>query len=146
MTSSTPSRLAADARAICALGLPLLGNNLSIMGMQFADTVMAGQLGARDLAALAVGVGYYHLFLLFGLGTLMAISPSVAHAFGASDTLGVTRYCRQAWWLALALAVLLVIGLWQVSYVLPALGIAPEILPTAVGYVHAMSLDRKRHV
>src|SRR5690242_16867772 len=48
MTTSTPSRFAADVRAICALGLPLLGNNLSIMGMQFADTVMAGQLGARD--------------------------------------------------------------------------------------------------
>ena len=85
------------------LAAPLIGNNLSIIGMQFADTVMAGQLGARDLAALAVGVGYYHLFLLFGLGVLMAVSPSVAHAFGANDTRGVTRYCRQAWWLALAL-------------------------------------------
>ena len=139
MTSSTPSRFAADARAICALGLPLLGNNLSIMGMQFADTVMAGQLGPRDLAALAVGVGYYHLFLLFGLGVLMAVSPSVAHAYGANDKEQVTRYCRQAWWIALALAVLLVTGLWQVASVLPALGIAPEILPTAIGYVHAMS-------
>jgi multidrug resistance protein, MATE family len=139
MTSSIPSRFAADARAICLLGLPLLANNLSIMGMQFADTVMAGQLGARDLAALAVGVGYYHLFLLFGIGLLMSVSPSVAHAFGASDTHGVRRYCRQAWWLAVGLAVLLVTGLWQVGRVLPALGIAPEILPTAVGYVHAMS-------
>jgi MATE family multidrug resistance protein len=139
MTSSTPSRFAADARAICLLGLPLLGNNLSIMGMQFADTVMAGQLGARDLAALAVGVGYYHLFLLFGLGVLMSVSPSVAHAYGAGNAPGVTRYCRQAWWLALGLAVLLVSGLWQVDRVLPALGIAPEILPTSVGYVHAMS-------
>ncbi len=121
------------------LALPLVGTNLSIIGMQFADTVMAGQLGARDLAALAVGVGYYHLFLLFGIGVLMAVSPSVAHAFGANDTQGVTRYCRQAWWLALALAVLLVTGLWQVDRVLPVLGIAPEIRPTAVGYVHAMS-------
>src|SRR5512145_2293186 len=89
MTISTQSRLAADARAICLLALPLIGTNLSIIGMQFADTVMAGQLGARDLAALAVGVGFYHLFLLIGLGTLMAVSP--------------------------------------------------EILPTAVGYVHAMA-------
>ena len=121
------------------LAAPLIGTNLSIIGMQFADTVMAGQLGARDLAALSVGVGFYHLFLLIGLGTLMAVSPSVAHAFGADDKRGVTRYCRQAWWLALALAVLLVTGLMQVDYVLPALGISPEIVPTAVGYVHAMA-------
>src|ERR1041384_4247995 len=115
MQSLIPSRFAADARAICVLGLPLLGNNLSIMGMQFADTVMAGQLGARDLAALAVGVGYYHLFLLLGLGMLLAVSPSGAHAVGANDSQHVTRYCRQAWWLALALAALLVTGLWQVG-------------------------------
>lgn len=139
MTSSTQSRLAADARAICLLALPLVGNNLSIIGMQFADTVMAGQLGARDLAALSVGVGFYHLFLLAGLGTLMAVSPSVAHAYGANDTRGVTHYCRQAWWLAFALAVLLMTGLSQVDVVLPAIGIAPEILPTAIGYVHAMA-------
>src|SRR5688500_2864423 len=129
MMTSTHSRLAADVRAISVLARPLIGTNLSIIGMQFADTVMAGQLGARDLAALSVGVGFYHLFLLIGLGTLMAVSPSVAHAFGANDTRGVTRYCRQAWWLALALAVLLVSGLMQVDYVLPALGISPEILP-----------------
>lgn len=121
------------------LAAPLVGNNLSIIGMQFADTVMAGQLGARDLAALSVGVGYYHLYLLIGLGVLMAVSPSVAHAFGANDTRGVTRYCRQAWWVALALAVMLVTGLRQVDWVLPALGISPEIIPTSVGYVHAMS-------
>ena len=139
MTISTHSRFAADVRAICVLALPLIGNNLSVIGMQFADTVMAGQLGARDLAALAVGVGFYHLFMFVGLGMLMAVAPSVAHAYGANDTRDVTRYCRQAWWVALALAVVLVIGLLQVDRVLPALGIAPEILPTAVGYVHAMT-------
>ena len=98
MTTSTHSRFAADVRAICVLAAPLIGNNLSVIGMQFADTVMAGQLGARDLAALAVGVGFYHLFLLVGLGMLMAVSPNVAHAYGANDTRGVARYCRQAWW------------------------------------------------
>ena len=42
--------------------------------MQFAETVMAGQLGARDLAALSVGAGFYHLSLLTGLGTIAAAS------------------------------------------------------------------------
>jgi len=139
MTTSTPSRFAADVRAISVLAVPLVGNNLSVIGMQFADTVMAGQLGPRDLAALAVGVGFYHLFLLIGLGMMMGVSPNVAHAYGANDKHGVTSYCRQAWWVALALAALLVTGLLQVDRVLPALGIAPEILPTAIGYVHAMT-------
>lgn len=133
------ARLVADARTIAALGGPLLGNNLSLSGMAFADTVMAGQLGAVDLAGLAVGVACYHLFLYVGFGVLMATSPSVAHAYGAGDTDKVTRYARQSWWLVLALVVLLTSGIRQVDYFLPAIGTAPEILPVAIGYVHAMS-------
>jgi Na+-driven multidrug efflux pump len=45
MITTRRDRLVRDATAIVALGAPLLGNNLSITGMAFADTVMAGQLG-----------------------------------------------------------------------------------------------------
>lgn len=132
-------RFAAEAVSIARLGGPLLINNLSVTGMSFADTVMAGQLGARDLAGLAVGAAWFNLFMFIGLGLFMAVSPAVAHAYGAQNTRGVTRYVRQSWWLTLALSVVLTLGLWQVSWVLPALNISPEILPTAIGYVHAMS-------
>lgn len=138
MTASR-ARLAADARTIVVLGAPLLANNLSLSGMAFADTVMAGQLGAVELAGLAVGVGCYHLFLYIGFGLLMSVSPSIAHAYGANDTGKVTRYARQSWWLVLALAVLLTAGMQQVDYFLPAIGITPDILPVAIGYVHAIS-------
>ena len=37
------------------LSYPLIVNNLSIAGMQFADTVMSGQINAKTLAAVAVG-------------------------------------------------------------------------------------------
>ena len=133
------ARIVADARAIALLGGPLLVNNLSITGMSFADTVMAGQLGAIDLAGLAIGVSYFHLFMFMAMGLMMAVSPAVAHSFGADDTTAVTRYARQSWWLALVLAIVLVIGLRQADWVLPSIGIAPDILPVAIGYVHAMS-------
>jgi multidrug resistance protein, MATE family len=137
--SFTKVRLAADARAILSLGGPLLGNNLSITGMSFADTVMAGQLGARDLAGLAIGVAYYHLHLFIGFGLLMAVSPSVAHAYGGDDAARVARYTRQSWWIVLALSVVLVMGMMQASRALPLIGITPDILPIAIGYVHAIS-------
>lgn len=132
--------LAADARSIARLGAPLLVNNLSVTGMVFADTVMAGQLGARDLAGLAVGSAWYNLFMFMGLGLFMAVSPCVAHAYGAGNSQAVTRYVRQSWWLGSALSVLLVTGMWQAGWALPALGIDREILPVAIGYVHAMSV------
>lgn len=139
MTSSSRNRLAADARAIASLGAPLLANNLSITGMSFADTVMAGQLGGRDLAGLAVGAAYFNLFLFVGFGLLMAVSPTVAHAYGADDSASVARYSRQSWWLVLVLSVLLVAGLAQARWVLPAVGISLDVLPIAVGYVHAIT-------
>lgn len=125
-------------RTIARLGGPLLANNLAISGMSLADTVMAGQLGAAPLGGLAVGAAYWHLFLFVAFGMLMAVSPTVAHANGAGNTQAVVEYVRQSWWLALVLAVVLVCGLWQAVWVLPAIGITPDILPIAVGYVHAI--------
>ncbi|MBL8267419.1 MATE family efflux transporter [Steroidobacter sp.] len=139
MSTSSRARLAADARAIVALGGPLLGNNLSITGMAFADTVMAGQLGAVDLAGLAVGAANFNLFMFVGFGLLMATSPSIAHAYGANDTGKVTVYARQSWWLVLLLSILLFLGMQQADWFLPAIGIADDVLPVAVGYVHAIS-------
>ncbi len=129
----------ADLRSIARLGGPLLANNLAITGMTFADTVMAGQLGAVQLAGLAIGAAYWQLFLFIAFGMLMAVSPAVAHANGAKDVAAVADYVRQAWWLVAALAVVLVAGLLQVSWVLPAVGISEEILPTAIAYVHAIT-------
>jgi len=139
MPSSFRSRLSADARAIFSLGAPLLGNNLSLSGMGFADTVMAGQLGAADLAGLAIGFSYHYLFMFIGYGTLMGVSPSIAHAYGADDVQRVRGYGRQSWWLALALAVAVFVGLMQVDWVLPSLGITADVLPIATGYVHAIA-------
>ncbi|MBM0104476.1 MATE family efflux transporter [Steroidobacter sp. S1-65] len=139
MTITSRDRLVVDARAIVALGGPLLGNNLSITGMAFADTIMAGQLGAVDLAGLAVGAASFNLFMFTGFGLLMATSPSVAHAFGANDRQQVTTYARQSWWLVMALSILLFLGMRQADWFLPAVGIAEEVLPVAIGYVHAIS-------
>ena len=132
-------RIAADARAIARLGAPILVNNLSVTAMSFADTVMAGQLGARDLAGLAIGVSYFNLFLFSGMGLFMSLSPAVAHAYGADDARAVTRYIRQSWWLLLVVIGLLFAGAWQAHWFLPAIGISEDILPIAIGYVEVMA-------
>src|SRR5215472_1653401 len=100
-----------DLRQIARLGAPLVINNLAVAGMALADTLMSGRLGAQALAIVAVGVTYYNLFFITGLGVLMAVGPTVAHAYGAGATLEVGRYLRQALWLALFLALLLMLGL-----------------------------------
>ena len=58
MTIPTHSRLAADARALCLLALPL-SPHLSIIACSSPIRDGLGSSVRADLAALSVGVGFY---------------------------------------------------------------------------------------
>ena len=139
MRSVRSRPFAGEAFAIARLAGPLVANNLAMAGMNFADTVMAGRLGTQDLAAVAVGGSVWMMVFLLGLGTLMAVSPSVAHAYGAGRWEAVGAYLRQALWLsqALALACFALVG--QAGTFLSWIGIDPVIVPRTTGYLGAIA-------
>jgi len=121
------------------LGGPLIVNNLAVAGMQFADAVMAGRLGAESLAAVAVGASVWFLGFSFCLGLLMAISPIVARQFGAGNYGLVGRYTRQGIYLGLAMGLtLIVIAQFAVEPLLTLIGIDPEFRQLTIGYVGAI--------
>jgi multidrug resistance protein, MATE family len=126
-----------DLRTIGGYAGPLIVTNVAMAGMTAADTVMAGRLGAADLAAVAVGANYYGIFYLGGMGLLMSLSPSVAHAYGAGRDADVTRLFRQGLWIALVVAVVVVIGLLGTRRALLAIGTAPATATLAGEYVRA---------
>jgi len=128
-----------DVRAIVRLGGPLLANNLAIAGMGFADTVMAGRLGARDLGAVAVGAAFYNLWFFVALGVLMALSPAVAHAWGAREEQRVAVYFRQSCWLAVVLACIVALGLMQARFVLTLVHVDPVLVLPASRYCQAIA-------
>ena len=72
-------RLRAELAAFLRIGGPLIAAQIAQMAMGFFDTLMVGQVGAVELAAVAIGTGLWHTLFLFALGILMALSPSVAH-------------------------------------------------------------------
>jgi MATE family multidrug resistance protein len=137
-SSPGESRFRAHARRILLLGGPLTINNVAIAGMGFTDTVMAGQLGAPALAAVAIGHAFWMFFYMSGLGILMALSPMVAHAYGAGDNAKVGVLARQALWLALLLAVVLLLGMTFVHPILLGIGIEPGIARVASRFVYAI--------
>ncbi len=140
MNHLNASEIKAQAKALMRLGGPLMVNNLAVAGMQFADAVMAGSIGARELAAVAVGGSFWFLGFSVCLGILMSISPIVSRHFGAGNFDLIGRYTRQGLYLAVLLGVpLLLIGQFAAAPLLAKFGIDPEFRNLTTGYVGAIT-------
>jgi len=129
----------AEAKALLKLAGPLIINNLSIAGMHFSDAVMAGRLGAAELAAVAVGGSVWFLGLTLCLGLMMAISPIAARLNGARQPELIGRYTRQGLWLAIVIGTSFIALMHLLAEpLLVAVGVAVEFRQMTVGYAEAI--------
>ena len=134
-------RFGRETTALLSIAWPLIINNLSVAGMQFTDAVMAGQLGAESLAAVAVGGSVWLLGFAFVLGVLMAISPIASRHHGAGDEALIGRYTRQGVYLGIFLAIPIMFFAWFLAApALAAIGIDVAFRDMTVGYVKMISL------
>ncbi len=128
-----------EIRELLKLAGPLIVNNLSIAGMQFADAVMAGRLGAESLAAVAVGASVWFFGFALCLGVMMAISPIAARHYGAGNPELIGRYTRQGMYLGAGIGfVLIATAYTTVGPVLLKIGIDESFRELTVGYVKAI--------
>jgi len=123
------------------LALPVIIGQLAVFSMNFTDTVMSGRLPNRDVALAALGIGgaVWSSILMFVLGTLMVVQPSVAQLDGAQMKREAAAQTRQAFWIALALSVPFFAFCHFSEPLLVAFRIDPVIIPTAVAYLRAMA-------
>lgn len=128
-----------ELRELLKLAGPLVVNNLSIAGMQFADAVMAGRLGAESLAAVAVGASVWFFGFALCLGILMAISPIAARYYGAGTPEVIGRYTRQGMYLGAAIGIALIALVYlTVEPILNQIGIDDSFKALTIGYVKAI--------
>lgn len=130
-----------ETSGLLRLAGPIIVNNLAIAGMQFADAVMAGRLGAEALAAVAVGASVWFFGFAIGLGILMAISPIAARHFGAGNPELIGRYTRQGMYLGIGFGLILILLAYvTVEPLLVQIGVDESFRDLTVGYVHAIIL------
>ena len=131
----------AEIRRTLHLAAPVMIGQLAVFSMNFVDTVMSGRLPNKDVALAALGIGgaIWSAMLMFTLGILMATQPSVAQLDGAGRRAEAGAYTRQVFWVALALSG----PFWTICYfsepILAGFKIDPLIIPTAAGYLRALS-------
>lgn len=121
------------------IGLPVIIAQLLQMSMNFVDTVMAGNLSAQALAAVAVGGAVFMPLVMLIAGILMALTPIVAQLMGARELEAIGINARQGLWLSQMLALPLFFLMRNLGMVLSWLEITPALIPIALAYLDALS-------
>jgi multidrug resistance protein, MATE family len=95
--------------AIYELAWPVLVAQLATMAFAVIDTLMAGRFATDDLAAVGIGASIYFSVFIALTGVLLAVTPTVAHLYGADRHAEIGEQVRQALWLSAGLAALSVL-------------------------------------
>ncbi len=127
-----------EIKKLMHLMLPILITQFAQAGFGLIDTIMAGQLSAVDLAAIAVGVGLWIPIMLLFSGIMIATTPLVAEANGARTPEKIATIVRQSLWVALILGVIAGLLLQLMPLLLPVLGVPDNLLPKASLFLHAI--------
>ncbi|MBY4677824.1 MATE family efflux transporter [Marinobacterium sp. CAU 1594] len=112
---------------------------LAYAAMGFVDTLMAGQVGAQDLAAVALGSSLWLPLFLALQGILMATTPLVAHQVGADQTRASVHTLHQGSWIALALGALAWLLLNNCAPVLQLMQVEPALAAKTNDYLKAIA-------
>lgn len=133
---STPWR--DELRATLMLAWPLILSNLTYAAIQSTDVVLMGWLGARPLAAAALGLNLVFAFSLVCLGLVTASSPMMATALGAKTQAvhEVRRTFRQSVWMIVTVMVPIWLVLWKSEPIILALGQEPALARDAEAFIH----------
>ena len=133
-------RLARELQETLRLAVPLVFGQLSAIGMNVIDALLAGHLDAHTLGAVAIGTSVWSLAIVAAIGVMMALPPSVAQLNGAGrrDTIG--PLFRQALWLALILGLALGFAVRFGGALLVAkIGVDPPLVPDVTLFLHAIA-------
>lgn len=121
------------------IGSPIIATQLLTAGLNVTDTIMAGNLSALDLAAVAIGNAIYMPVAVFCMATLIAVNPVVSQFFGARKFDEIGKSARQMFWLILMLTIPFFFVVRNLDIVMNLMNVTPEIIPISDAYLKAIS-------
>ena len=132
-------RVTTEVRALLALALPIIVSQVATTAMGFVDAVMAGRVGPRDLAAVALGNSIWVPVFLLMSGILLATTPKVAQRFGADTHSDIGPIVRLALWLAVMTGLCAAFVLIGAEPLLHVMNVAPDLIEPCMGYLHGIA-------
>ena len=134
------SSLLQEAGPLWRIAWPLLIAQTAQIGTGVVDTLMAGNYGDADLAAIAVGFNIWLPLYLIILGTLFACSAIVAQDFGANRIDRIRSFLPQGLWVAMAISAVMTPMCLQSGVVINLLGLPDETAAKTAAYVSRVGL------
>jgi MATE family multidrug resistance protein len=124
-----------EARSVLALALPIALTQIGMVLYGTVDMLFVGRLGPVAIAAVGLGSMTYFTGFVVGMGVVMGIDSHSSKAFGAGrpDLCGQLLVHTLA--IALAAALPLFLAYAWAGPIFRALGVAPEVVSAAVGYI-----------
>ena len=121
------------------LAYPIIIGQLGHMMMGVVDSVMVGKIGAAPLAASSIAHGLFMLFMIFGIGLSMAISPLTAMAMGAKKYSECGIVFRQGLLVNIIAGIVLTIAIIFGADIIRYLNQPEEIIEQGAAYMRILA-------
>lgn len=121
--------------------VPIFVTQISLFLMNFFNTIMSGQAGAKDLAGVAIGTSLWVPIYTGMYGILLAVTPIIAQLTGAKKQKEITESMQQAIYVAIFLGIFVIIlGALLLDPVLQVMNLQQDVERIAKYYLFALSL------
>ena len=124
-----------EANVLIKLAVPIVSALVLSCLMSVIDTVMAGQVSAKDLAAVSIGSAIWNMVFLTMNGVLMSLTPQIANLIGRKQQYLIKPWFRGGQLFALII-MLFFLAVSQIGLnIINKLGATPETSQLAQQYL-----------
>jgi MATE family multidrug resistance protein len=116
------------------LAWPIVLGQLGHMMASVADNIMVGHLGSEKLAGAAFANTIYALFILFGIGVAIGITPLVGKAHGEKDAIRKASLFKHGFYSNLLVGFAIVIVMLLLIPLMPYMGQPEVVIEIAIPY------------
>jgi len=117
--------------------LGLLGHTL----VAFVDSIMVGQLGTAELAAVSLGNSFMFIAMSLGIGFSTAITPLVAEADGEGNLIVGKSAFKHGLFLCTVLGIALFLMVFLAKPIMYSMNQPPEVVDLAMPYLNLVAIS-----
>ena len=123
------------------LASPVMLGMIGHIMVSFADNIMVGQLGAKELAAVSLGNSFFFIAMSLGVGFATAITPLVAEADSSKNIQGVKNSLKHGLILCICISLALLIGIFVSLPLMEKMNQPQDVVLLAVPYLKIIAIS-----